>query len=49
MYYNNGEIYEGDWKNDIREGKGTYIYKNKEIQYVSKYKEKKIKIKILIH
>ena len=21
-YYNNGERYEGDWKNDKREGKG---------------------------
>ena len=27
-YYNNGEIYEGDWKNDKREGKGIYYFKN---------------------
>ena len=28
MYYNNGEIYEGYWKNDKFEGKGIYYYNN---------------------
>ena len=28
MYYNNGDRYEGDWKNDKKEGKGKYYYKN---------------------
>ena len=28
MYYNNGARYEGDWKNDKKEGKGIYYFKN---------------------
>ena len=28
MYYKNGDRYEGDWKNDKKEGKGIYYYKN---------------------
>ena len=28
MYWNNGDIYEGDWKNDKREGKGIMYYNN---------------------
>ena len=27
-YYNVGVRYEGDWKNDKREGKGIYIFNN---------------------
>ena len=27
-YYNNGDRYEGDFKNDNREGKGIYYYKD---------------------
>ena len=23
-YWKNGEIYEGDWKNNLKEGKGIY-------------------------
>ena len=32
MYYNNGDIYEGDWKNDEKEGKGTEYY-NRDDQF----------------
>jgi hypothetical protein len=28
MAYQNGDIYEGEWKNDLREGKGKNIYAN---------------------
>ena len=28
MYCNNGDRYEGDWKNDKKEGKGIYYYNN---------------------
>ena len=28
MYYYNGDLYEGDWINDKREGQGTYTWKN---------------------
>ena len=28
MYYKNGDRYEGEWKNDDREGKGILYYKN---------------------
>ena len=28
MYYNNGNRYEGDWKNDKKEGKGIYYFNN---------------------
>ena len=28
MYYNNSEKYEGDWKNNNREGKGIYFHSN---------------------
>ena len=28
MYYDNGNIYEGDWKNDEREGNGKFFWKN---------------------
>ena len=27
-YFNNGDRYEGEWKNDKREGKGKYYYNN---------------------
>ena len=26
QYYNDGDIYEGDWRNNNREGKGIYYY-----------------------
>ena len=28
FYYNDGDKYEGDFKNDNREGKGLYYYNN---------------------
>lgn len=28
MIYANGSKYEGDWKNDIREGKGIFYFSN---------------------
>ena len=28
MYYNDGNRYEGDWRNDKAEGKGIYYYNN---------------------
>jgi len=27
-YYNNGDRYDGDWKNGKKEGKGIYYYNN---------------------
>jgi hypothetical protein len=29
MEYTNGDIYEGSWKNDVRDGKGKIIFENK--------------------
>ena len=31
MYYNNGDKYDGEWKNDLREGKGIMKYNNGDI------------------
>ena len=31
MYWNNGDRYEGDLKNDKKEGKGIYYYVNDEL------------------
>ena len=28
MHYNNGDRYEGNWKNDKKEGKGIYYFKD---------------------
>ena len=28
FYYNSGDRYEGDWKNDKIEGKGIYYFNN---------------------
>ena len=30
-YYKNGEIYEGDWKNNVREGQGSMKFKDGKI------------------
>ena len=54
MYYTNGDNYEGDWKNNKREGKGNLnqfqkINKqniNKELKYIKK-KIKKFNYQIL--
>ena len=32
MFYENGDIYDGDYKNDKREGKGIFNYSNGEIE-----------------
>ena len=31
MNYKNGDIYEGEFKNDLKKGKGKMIYKNGDI------------------
>ena len=36
--FSNGDIYDGDWKNDIRDGQGTQIYVNGDI-YTGKWKD----------
>ena len=28
LYYNNGDIYKGDWKDGKAEGKGIFYYNN---------------------
>ena len=40
MYYNSGDRYEGEWKNDKREGKGIYYYKSGS-RYEGEYKKNK--------
>ena len=37
MYHKNGEKYEGDWKNDNKEGKGI-LYSNKGNRYEGDFK-----------
>ena len=37
---NDGDTYEGEWKNNIRHGKGTYTFANG-IKYVGNYKDGK--------
>ena len=33
MIYNNGDIYKGDWKNNLREAKGKMRYKDIKEQF----------------
>ena len=40
MYYYNGDLYEGDWINDKREGQGTYVWKNGS-KYIGSWKDDK--------
>ena len=39
--YNNGDKYEGDFKNDLEEGKGIYYDNFGEIKYKGKWKKGK--------
>ena len=38
--YRNGEIYEGGWKSDQREGKGTHFYQTGDIYEGTWHKDK---------
>ena len=40
MYYNNGEKYDGKWKNDKKEGKGIFYYFNGD-KYDGEWKDDK--------
>jgi hypothetical protein len=40
IIYNNNRIYEGQWKNDVRNGKGMEIFSNGN-QYIGEYNEGK--------
>ena len=40
MYYNNGDIYKGEWKKDKKEGEGIYYYKDGN-KYEGRYKNDK--------
>ena len=42
MIYNNGDKYEGEWKNDLKHGNGIMNYKNGEKFYFSKDKFEEI-------
>ena len=42
MYYNNGERYEGDYRNDKREGKGIYYYNDGDRQMGDYSNDKRI-------
>ena len=35
--YSNGDMYNGDWKNGVKEGKGTYKYHNGD-KYIGDWK-----------
>ena len=43
MNYNNGDSYEGEFKNDKREGKGKMIYKEKKEQFEGEWENDKEK------
>jgi len=47
MIYNNGNVYEGEWKNDKRNGQGKIIYKNCDI-YEGEWKDDKL-LNIIYH
>ena len=47
MIYNNNEIYEGNWKNNLKEGNGKMIYKNGDIYEGNWEKDNFIKGKII--
>ena len=37
-YYVNGDIYEGNWKNNKKDGEGTLVYQNDSRTYVGQFK-----------
>jgi hypothetical protein len=39
-YFNNGDRYEGDWINNVKEGKGKCYYVNGDV-YEGEYKDNK--------
>ena len=42
MYYNNGDRYEGDFRNDKREGKGIFYFNNGDRQMGDYYNDNPI-------
>ena len=38
-FYDDGEYYEGQWKNNLRHGKGIQFYKNGKIKYEGDFSE----------
>ncbi len=38
MQYNNKDIYEGNWKEDQKEGEGEYLYYNSNEKYKGLWK-----------
>ena len=38
MYYKTGDIYEGEFKNDLKDGKGKIIYNNGDI-FIGEFKK----------
>ena len=45
----NGDRYEGDFKNDIMEGKGIYYYKNGDREIGDYLNDKKVGKHIILH
>jgi len=41
MTYNNGHVYDGEWKEDMKHGKGKMIYKNGNVYEGEWYKDHK--------
>ena len=35
--YQNGDTYDGEWVNDLKEGEGTYTYKNDSHTYIGSF------------
>ena len=48
-YYGNGDIYEGDWKDNLRDGSGTFYYKSKRETYKGTFHKGKKSGKGIFH
>ena len=48
-YYNDDERYEGDWKNDNKEGKGIYYYNNGDREKGNYSNDKKVGKHVKLH